>query len=49
MGARIRIAVIGVVSAALLTACDPFIFAAGDIACKPNATGWNGGNWPPRL
>lgn len=44
MGPRIRLAVVGIVSVALLTACDPFIFAAGDIACKPNVSGWNGGN-----
>ena len=44
MGPRIRIALVCVVSVASLTACDPFIFGAGDIACAPNSAGWNGGN-----
>ena len=44
MGSRIRIAVVCLASLALLTACDPFIFGAGDIACAPNAAGWNGGD-----
>lgn len=38
------LAVAGLVFAATLSACSPIIMGAGDIACAPGDSSWNGGN-----